>query len=92
VYFVGAEAVVKVTLKEGTNPSHYPTELSLIYEIIEISNPRLPAHDDSDSQYSARTIVLFIILPFGVAGLALYCALKFCIKKYRGMVPDNFVE
>ena len=34
---------------------------------------------------------LFMLLPFGLAGLALYCALKFCLKKYRGMLPDNFV-
>ncbi len=33
-----------------------------------------------------------MLLPFAIAGLALYLALRFCIKKYRGMVPDNLVE
>ena len=33
-----------------------------------------------------------MLLPFGLAGLALYLAVRFCLKKYRGMVPDDFVE
>lgn len=33
-----------------------------------------------------------MFLPFALAGLALYLSIRFCIKRYRGMVPDNLVE
>ena len=94
VYFIGAEAVVTVILKDPTKSDHYPSELNLIYNIIEIYNTKLPAvaSDSSDSTYSAKTVVIFMLLPFALAGLALYLALKFCLNKYRGMAPDDFAE
>jgi hypothetical protein len=37
-------------------------------------------------------IIIWILLPFAIAGLLLYLALKYCIKNYRGMVPNDLVE
>jgi hypothetical protein len=65
--------------------------LNLIYDVIEITNSKLPAMKDQRQGFSVKTTIFWILLPFAVAGLALFFAIKFCIKKYRGMVPDNFV-
>lgn len=88
---MGAEAVVSVVLKDEGDRKHYPSELNLIYSITEMSSPLLPISSPTEDNYSVRTVVLFMLFPFALAGLALYCAIRFCIKKYRGMVPD-FVE
>ena len=60
--------------------------------MIQITNTKLPPSSQDESTYSAKTVILFMLLPFGLAGLALYLAVRFCLKKYRGMVPDDFVE
>jgi hypothetical protein len=31
-------------------------------------------------------------MPFAIAGIILYFALKYCIKKYRGLLPNELVE
>jgi hypothetical protein len=93
VYFVGAEAIVSITLKDSSQSKNYPSELNLIYSIVEISNSKIPTVSSSDDNYSAvKTLLVFMILPFLLAGIALYFALRFCIRKYRGMIPDDFVE
>jgi len=57
-----------------------------------MSYPRLPPSTPSEDNYSVKQVILFMLLPFAIAGVALYCAIRFCLRKYRGMVPDNFVE
>jgi len=89
---VGAEAIVSLTLKDYSKRVYYPSELNLIYSVVEITNSKMPPTIAADSNYSAETVILFMLLPFCLAGLALYFALRFCIRKYRGMVPDDFVE
>ena len=42
VYFIGAEAVVTVVLKNPKDSQHYPSELNLIYDVIQITNTKLP--------------------------------------------------
>lgn len=88
---MGVEAIVKLEL-ESLQTKHYPTELSLIYDVIELSDNSSPRPDASGSNYSTSTILLWVLLPFAVAGLALYLSIRFFIKKYRGMVPDDLVE
>lgn len=41
VYFTGAEAVVKLAL-DADRTRHYPRELSLIYDTVQMSNPHSP--------------------------------------------------
>ena len=62
--------------------------MKLIYDTIELSSAHPPITQHV-SQISVNYIVLWLLLPFGIAGLMLYCALKFCIKKYQGLVPGT---
>lgn len=92
IYFVGAEAEVAIEASELASED-YPSRLKLVYEIIELSNIR-----SSNSQvqpatsYSPQVVVLWFLLPFAIAGAALYLALKYCIRKYRGLLPDELAE
>lgn len=36
--------------------------------------------------------MLWILLPFALAGLLLYFSLKYCINKYRGLLPNELME
>jgi hypothetical protein len=42
--------------------------------------------------YSKTTLALFMLLPFALAAIILYFSIKFCIMRYRGMVPDTLPE
>jgi len=90
VYFVGAEAVIDI-VPSKTVDEDYPQTLRIIYEVIQLSTLRAPVVEGS-SAYSAKLIIIWFLLPFGIAGLLLYCSLKYCIQKYRGQLPDQFVE
>lgn len=37
-------------------------------------------------------IVMWFLMPFAIAGIILYFALKYCIKKYRGLLPNELME
>lgn len=50
------------------------------------------APQQSTSSYSAQMIIVWFLLPFAIAGVILYFALKYCIKKYRGLVPNELME
>ncbi len=88
IYFVGAEAIVYIDPSELAD-EEYPFELNLIYETIELSNVRIPiSQQQSSTSYSVQMIVLWFLMPFAIAGIILYFALKYCIKKYRGLLPN----
>jgi len=87
---VGAEAIVNIE-PSSSKDEHYPRQLNMIYDVIEITNSKLPVMKDIRNGFSVKNIIFWILFPFALAGLALFFAIKFCIKKYRGMVPDNFM-
>lgn len=39
-----------------------------------------------------KDLLLLALIPFLVAGSALVLALRYCIKRYMGMLPDDLVE
>jgi hypothetical protein len=88
IYFVGAEARAFLEPSEDADED-YPEQLRLIYDIIELSNTRMPGTAQAASSYSAQMIVLWFLLPFALAGVIFYFALKYCLRKYRGLLPNN---
>lgn len=44
------------------------------------------------TSYSPQVIILWFLLPFAIAGAILYFALKYCIKKYRDLLPNELME
>jgi hypothetical protein len=84
-YFVGAEAQVELIV-DAESHSHYPRHLKMVYDSIQMSNPRL------QGEYFFKDLALWTVLPFLLAGVALVLALRYCIVRYKGMVPDNLVE
>lgn len=62
----------------------YPQELYFVYDTVEVNN--------SPGQYSFKDLAAWAIIPFVVAGMLLFLALRFCISKYKGMVPDTLAE
>jgi hypothetical protein len=44
------------------------------------------------TSYSVQMIIVWFLLPFAIAGVILYFALKYCIRKYRGLVPNELME
>lgn len=92
IYFVGAEAEVQIEASEEAS-EEYPGRLKLVYETIELSNIRSSNNQVQPStSYSPQVIVLWFLLPFAIAGAVLYLALKYCIQKYRGLLPDELIE
>lgn len=85
MYFVSAGAEVELIVKEESG-IHYPRHLKMIYNPIQVNNHRL------QGEYTFKTLALWTILPFVIAGIFLILALRYCIRRYKGMVPDNFVE
>jgi hypothetical protein len=82
--------VVSITASPEAN-NNYPDSLRLIYEVIQLANVAAPVIEASTSQSSVKLIIMWILLPFAIAGLLLYLALKYCMQKYRGMVPNDLV-
>lgn len=88
---MGAEALVWIEPSELANDD-YPEELNLIYDIIELSNVKMPISAQQGSSYSTQMIIIWFLLPFAIAGVILYFALKYCIRKYRGLLPNELIE
>jgi len=57
--------------------------------VIQLANVAAPVAAASSS--SIKLMIMWILLPFAIAGLLLYLSLKYCIKKYRGLLPDEFI-
>lgn len=82
---------MQVEAAEGSE--EYPSRLKLVYETVELSNLRSSGSQAQPStSYSPQVILLWFLLPFALAGAALYLALKYCIKKYRGLLPNELIE
>lgn len=80
-------------IEASAGSEEYPDRLRLIYETIELSNIRSSSSQAQPAtSYSPQVVVLWFLLPFAIAGAALYLALKYCIKKYRGLLPNELIE
>ena len=85
-YYVGAEAVVHLVLEARALKS-YPQRMNMIYDVIQMNNKIA-----SEGKYSLTDLILWTIIPFILAAVVLVLALRFCIRRYKGMVPDDLVE
>jgi hypothetical protein len=85
---VGAQAFVSLAPLPTQNS--YPTTIYLIYNTIELTNPRSPSNQP-DSTYSAKIIMLWFVAPFGIAGLLLYFSFRYCIKKFKGLQSNELM-
>jgi len=41
---------------------------------------------------SFKVFLLWILIPFAIAGLLLWLSLKYCMKKYRELAPSELIE
>lgn len=82
---MGGEAVVSITTTPEAD-SNYPDSLRVIYEVVQLANVAAPVVITT-----SKLIVVWIVLPFAIAGVLLYLSLKYCMQKYRGMVPSDLV-
>jgi hypothetical protein len=63
---------------------HYPRQLSLIYDTVEVTN--------QNSKGNSSHSIIIILLPVLLATIAFLCIFRFCIRRYKGMLPDDLVE
>ncbi len=64
----------------------YPQRMNMIYDVIQMNNKIA-----SEGKYSLTDLILWTIIPFILAAVVLVLALRFCIRRYKGMVPDDLV-
>lgn len=69
----------------------YPPYIDLAYRKLQISQSTQKVEFKSEATSNLKYILLWIIVPILISLILFVLALKFCIKKYRMLYPDQLV-
>ncbi len=90
MYYVSAKVKVKF---EGENlVEGYIPYVDLSYAKLQLTQSTHTVEFKSETTSNVKYIVLWIVVPILIALILFVLALKFCIKKYRMLYPDQLVE
>ena len=89
MYYVSAR--VKVKFEQANKNPDYPPFIDLAYTKTQITQTHHNVEFKSETSANLKFVILWIVMPFIIASALFVLALKFCVKKYRQMYPDQLV-